>query len=433
MISRREFIVTTSCPITNNTAASVEVDSSTITLTAVPERLTNDAAAIRSRQPGRCAAIGIAVARADEVARRARCRWNCSASAWSVARRRRHARRRPRSLPASRVAAVARRGRVDGCLRVPVPRVVVRRRRAVRARAVVRPPARPVPSKAHLATVHVDRALRLVWLCLDEPVRRIPEIPEESDPTFRRINNPVEMLAHVGDAHDRQLRGHHALPVGAHRHVRPARRTRSCRRSSSNGSTTSSTATATRSRSTIPTRRRRPRAARPPRCSPARMTTGFNLPFPCAPTSSYETGLEHIMLLCSTPIDDVTSYFTFVVWRNDDFSVLGRGGDRVRPGDRRGGQGDARAGPRRAARSSSPARSRRRPTRPRSSGAAASPRSSRTASPPDPRFRPAAALPERKCEPERFGERRLLACPAAAVRHRQASSPVWPDEHRGRV
>jgi hypothetical protein len=35
----------------------------------------------------------------------------------------------------------------------------------------------------------------------------------------------------------------------------------------------------------------------------------------------YETGLEHLILLLSTPIDDVTSYFTFVIWRNDDFSV----------------------------------------------------------------------------------------------------------------
>ena len=25
--------------------------------------------------------------------------------------------------------------------------------------------------------------------------------------------------------------------------------------------------------------------------------------------------------MLSTPIDDVTSYFTFVIWRNDDFSV----------------------------------------------------------------------------------------------------------------
>jgi hypothetical protein len=51
------------------------------------------------------------------------------------------------------------------------------------------------------------------------------------------------------------------------------------------------------------------------------MTTGFNLPFTVLSTIHYETGLDHLILLCSTPIDDVTSYFTFVIWRNDDFSV----------------------------------------------------------------------------------------------------------------
>jgi phenylpropionate dioxygenase-like ring-hydroxylating dioxygenase large terminal subunit len=51
------------------------------------------------------------------------------------------------------------------------------------------------------------------------------------------------------------------------------------------------------------------------------MSTGYNLPFTVRSTIRYETGLEHLILLCSTPIDDVTSHFTFVIWRNDDFSV----------------------------------------------------------------------------------------------------------------
>ncbi len=51
------------------------------------------------------------------------------------------------------------------------------------------------------------------------------------------------------------------------------------------------------------------------------MTSGFSLPFVVRSTIQYDSGLEHVLLLLSTPIDDVTSYFTFVVWRNDDFSV----------------------------------------------------------------------------------------------------------------
>jgi phenylpropionate dioxygenase-like ring-hydroxylating dioxygenase large terminal subunit len=51
------------------------------------------------------------------------------------------------------------------------------------------------------------------------------------------------------------------------------------------------------------------------------MSSGFSLPLVVRSTIHYDSGLEHILLLLSTPIDDVTSYFTFVVWRNDDFSV----------------------------------------------------------------------------------------------------------------
>jgi len=38
-------------------------------------------------------------------------------------------------------------------------------------------------------------------------------------------------------------------------------------------------------------------------------------------TIRYADGLEHILLLCSTPVDDLNSLFTFVVWRNDDHST----------------------------------------------------------------------------------------------------------------
>jgi hypothetical protein len=67
------------------------------------------------------------------------------------------------------------------------------------------------------------------------------------------------------------------------------------------------------------------------------MTTGFALPFTMRSTIRYATGLEHILLLLTTPMDDVTSYFTFVVWRNDDFAVPA---DEVIAFDRRIGRED---------------------------------------------------------------------------------------------
>lgn len=51
------------------------------------------------------------------------------------------------------------------------------------------------------------------------------------------------------------------------------------------------------------------------------MSTGFHLPFTVRSTIRYESGLNHVILLCSTPIDDGQSLFTFVVWRDDDFST----------------------------------------------------------------------------------------------------------------
>jgi hypothetical protein len=51
------------------------------------------------------------------------------------------------------------------------------------------------------------------------------------------------------------------------------------------------------------------------------MSTGFTLPFAVRSTICYDTGLRHVLLLLATPIDDVTSRFTFVVWRNDDDAV----------------------------------------------------------------------------------------------------------------
>ena len=51
------------------------------------------------------------------------------------------------------------------------------------------------------------------------------------------------------------------------------------------------------------------------------MSSGLSLPFDVRSTIGHHTGLQHVLLLLSIPIDDVTSYFTFVVLRTDDFSV----------------------------------------------------------------------------------------------------------------
>ncbi len=159
----------------------------------------------------------------------------------------------------------------------------------------------------------------LVWVCLGEPSARIPEMPWDADPAYRRINMPVERwsvsaprmtdnfldithfpFVHVGTfgadqdtvvpqielrALDEDFHGYSYEVVVENSAV---------------GTVASASDTPTVARS---------------------MSTGFNLPLTVRSTIRYESGLDHVLLLLSTPVDEVHSLFTFVVWRNDDFSV----------------------------------------------------------------------------------------------------------------
>jgi phenylpropionate dioxygenase-like ring-hydroxylating dioxygenase large terminal subunit len=181
------------------------------------------------------------------------------------------------------------------------------------------PPERALPPTARLTPVHTTERYGVVWVSLDTPVADIPAMAYDRAAQFRRINTPVEVwrvsatrmadnfmdIAHVPWVHtgtfgraqntevplltleqlDDTFYGYHYTIDANH----------------------PDTATVTSgSQAPVVTRW---------------MTTGFTLPFTIRSTIRYATGLEHILLLLTTPIDDVTSYFTFVVWRNDDVAV----------------------------------------------------------------------------------------------------------------
>ncbi len=177
---------------------------------------------------------------------------------------------------------------------------------------------RPVPPAAHLHTMHVAERYGLVWVCPGQPLLPIPTIDADDDPAYRRINTGVDTwsvsagrmtdnfldISHFPYVHvgtfgiesntlvpkielvqlDDDFYGYdYTVEVG-----------------------NEAGALASGIDADVVTRR---------------MTTGFNLPFTVRSTIHYETGLDHLILLCSTPVDDVTSLFTFVIWRNDDHSV----------------------------------------------------------------------------------------------------------------
>jgi phenylpropionate dioxygenase-like ring-hydroxylating dioxygenase large terminal subunit len=176
----------------------------------------------------------------------------------------------------------------------------------------------PVPPTAHLPVIAATERYGLVWVCPGTPSRPIPTIAHEEDPAYRRINSGVERwatsatrmtdnfldIAHfpyvhtgtIGIAANTQVPRFEIGPLddeftGYAYEVEVANEL---------GSSSSGLEGGVVAR---------------------RMTTGYHLPFTVRSTIRYESGLDHVILLCTTPVDDVRSYFTFVVWRNDDHTV----------------------------------------------------------------------------------------------------------------
>ncbi|MBT3245351.1 MAG: aromatic ring-hydroxylating dioxygenase subunit alpha [Actinobacteria bacterium] len=179
----------------------------------------------------------------------------------------------------------------------------------------------PAPPRAHLNAIEVVEAYGLVWICPGEPVAPIPEMAVDRDPSFRRINTEVKVwhvaatrmvdnfldISHFPFVHTGTFGGAQPpivppieledLDGGYHgyRYEVVAKNPEEAQITSGSSE---------------------PVVGRV-------MSTGFCLPLTVRSTVAYDSGLQHILLLVSTPIDEVTSYFTFVVWRNDDFDVPG--------------------------------------------------------------------------------------------------------------
>lgn len=177
----------------------------------------------------------------------------------------------------------------------------------------------PVPPTAHLQCVSTQVVYGLIWMCLGTPVGTVPAIAQETDAAFRRINTPVEPWqvstprlvdnfmdfshfpwVHTGTFGAAQDPLVPNLDLGdldggyyGYRYEVEAANPEE--------------ATATSGSTEAVVHRV--------------MTTGFHLPFSVRSTIAYEDGLQHILLLCSTPVDNIRSLFTFVVWRNDDHST----------------------------------------------------------------------------------------------------------------
>jgi phenylpropionate dioxygenase-like ring-hydroxylating dioxygenase large terminal subunit len=171
-----------------------------------------------------------------------------------------------------------------------------------------------VPPTARLELLPVRERYGLVWLSVGRPSGEPPEIVQDGDPTFRRINAGSEVwqasvmrmadnfcdVAHFPYVH------HSTLGEGLDPAVSPFR-----------VEPLDDDFTGYRYEVSVD-------GAAGDRVRQS-MTTGFALPFTVRSTTRFQTGpdagSERILLLCSSPIDEQRSHFTFVVWRNGEDGV----------------------------------------------------------------------------------------------------------------
>lgn len=174
------------------------------------------------------------------------------------------------------------------------------------------------PPRAHLDLYECQEQFGLVWVCLGTPTASIPHVAQDDDPSFRRINTPVEVWQTSATRMvDNFLDITHFpfVHVGTFGRAQDTVAPRFELQQLDDGYYGYSyDVMADNSTGALV-------SGQTQRVVHRSMSSGFILPFVVRSTIKYDSGLEHILLLLSTPIDDVTSYFTFVVWRNDDFAV----------------------------------------------------------------------------------------------------------------
>ncbi len=175
-------------------------------------------------------------------------------------------------------------------------------------------PGAHIPAAAKLQLAPVRERYGLVWLCPGAPDGDLPEIPQDADASFRRETSGVETwhvsatrmvdnfcdVAHFPYVHAGTI-GPDTEPTVAPVHVEAL-----------DGEFVGY-------RYSVDVHDEHANVVR------QAMSTAFQLPFVVRSSTRYESGPraghDRVLLLCTTPVDDVTSLFTFVSWRNHDHDL----------------------------------------------------------------------------------------------------------------
>jgi phenylpropionate dioxygenase-like ring-hydroxylating dioxygenase large terminal subunit len=173
-----------------------------------------------------------------------------------------------------------------------------------------------VPSRGNLETCEIRDVYGLIWLCPGRPSTKFPEIQEDSDPNYHRLNTPMQrwntsatrMVDNFMDtAHFAFV---HSTSIGAG--IDPTvedfdiERLDDCFTGYAYNSYIANPPEAQAMNGDLgPT-------------TTVRVTTGFCLPTTVRGTMAFHNQTRQVLLILCTPVDDDNALFTFVLWRSDD-------------------------------------------------------------------------------------------------------------------
>jgi phenylpropionate dioxygenase-like ring-hydroxylating dioxygenase large terminal subunit len=180
----------------------------------------------------------------------------------------------------------------------------------------------PIAPTAHLTSLHVSEQYGLVWFCPGEPTQPVPHLGVDDDSTFTRLNTSMEvwncsvtrMIDNMLDvAHFPYT---HAGTFGREQELMVPKFTLEQLDDTFHGYTYSVTVNNEGEAKSM--------SGGLDDVIQLDMSTGFALPFSVRSTMSYENGIEQTLFMTASPLSADRSYFTFVLWRNDDVSETGQ-------------------------------------------------------------------------------------------------------------
>ena len=183
-------------------------------------------------------------------------------------------------------------------------------------------PDAAIAPTAHLAMFAVEEHYGLVWLCTGTPSAPVPHLGVDADPSFTRLNTGMQTWNAAGSRMiDNMLDvAHfpytHAGTFGREQELVVPHYSLTQLDDTFHGYEYSVTVNNEGDATSM--------SGGGDAVITLDMSTGFALPYSVRSTMSYDNGIEQTLFMTAAPISAERSYFTFVLWRNDDVSETGQ-------------------------------------------------------------------------------------------------------------